>query len=633
MPLRWTQLLTEEIPVTCIQLEAQSNQQQTAYRIELPFGIDQRDRFALTTPGNAVVTTSIHSRNAAGGVAMTVVFNDSIGVQRIIVDGGHSRGVLYLPSASLVEDCENAIEGQQSAARSVLRVFSTPVQLPLVCGAFLDVERLVALTDTVCAAHSHAASVIHSFRYPIIRGALVGPTGLSVSSATELEELVRGFDSIETIGPVSLVGTIADVMLTTHESVAETERLLNSLGYELAEFERRDDDRFLMCYLAQAVVTDGVRSARGHVMQRRRHLELNYERAKMEARNSKHSERGRKWRRLVYSAARESDGEFVYVLANALYWTGHAVRSDSRMEELLYAGAAATVDRIDLPELEGWSNFNRHVAAGHRLRSCHQFSVAAARFTSAREIAEQYEFLPTWQPRYNEIVVQAHALAAAGNHEAAVSTIDTGIEELLQYNLPTDEANRVVRHLKGQQLETEAEPLISSDPQKAKSLLTTAREHYDSIGFTRSRDRLSQKICNIDSTPEESSAGLDADDSPKSSTSAGSASSPGDESHEPEPPTASEPSEAGKSTNDSPKPPDSSIANPETDRVTPDTTPQRTEPDSFPEPEEYPDLNDSLTPHDESKVGSTDIMSGPDTQQDKTDSSIMDERSEDERYR
>lgn len=629
MVLRWTQSLTEEIDSTCVQ-ERRATYSRTNYRVEVPSLTIEPGEWSVRTPGSATVTTSIQQRNAATGFVETISVPDESSVERVIVEWERGRGVLYLPSRPFFDACEDAIRGDRSAAQSVIHAIKTPVQLPLLCGAFLELSDVIQLVDTVTDADRHTASTLHSYRYPILRSALVNATGLSVTTASGFEALVKGFDSIGAIGPVSTIDCVADAMATVHGSVTETKNLLTSLGYDLAAFEQREDGRFFACLLAHTVLAEDVSAARGYAMRRRRHLDGHYERRKTEARNAPHRERGKKWRRLICAAARESGGEFIYVLSNALYWTGHTIRSDSRVQELLYRAASVVVDRIDLPELAGWAKFEWHVAAGHRLRSRNQFAAAKNRFAEAIEVAQRYNHLPEWQARYNETVVRAHQQTDAGRYEAALKTIDSGIETVLQYDLQPEAATRVVHHLKGQHCEIAAETARSSNPQEARSLLNEAREHYDAIEFTRSRDRTKRKqeqiprssTESLDSSPntraahEEGVAESESTVDTKQLTNESQTDSTSGDSTATDEESSSKAPEVGEDLGGETSPPN----------------PPRSEPESFPEPESHPELNDSLTPHDESKTGTGDIMSGPDANNTDSDPFHTEDDSERDHY-
>lgn len=489
---------------------------------------------------------------------------------------------------------------------------------------------MIQLVETVTDAARHTASTLHSYRYPILRSALVNPTGLSVTTAADFEALVDGFDSIEAIGSVSAIDCVADAMLTVHGSVTETEDLLTTLGYDPAAFEQREDGRFFACLLAHTVLTEDVSAARGYAMRRRRHLDGHYERGKTEARNAPRHERGEKWRRLICAAAREPQGEFVYVLSNALYWTGYTVRSDSRVQELLSRAASVVVDRIDLPELAGWAKFERHVAAGHRLRSRNQFAAAENRFAEARQVAQRYNHLPEWQAQYNETVVRAHQQTDTGNPEAALKTIENGIETVLQYDLQPEAATRIVHHLKGQHCEIAADTVRASDPQEARSLLDEAREHYDAIDFTRSRDRTKRQQEQLPRSSTES-----PDSSPKTRTAHESGAAESEPAVETQQPTTESQTDStssdGTATDEEPSPKAPEGGDERGGETSPPTLP-RSGPESFPEPESYPELNDSLTPHDESKTGTGDIMSGPDANNTESDPFRMEDDSERDRY-
>lgn len=618
MVRRWTQSITGDDAVRLVRHEradAMERPRATTYDVRFPATVGEMDDVTVVTPGDAVVGPVERPQGGPpGSLELTVTVPDDAGVERIVVSWSEGRAVVYVPSVRISEQCEAAIDGDESAAAAVLAAFETPVQVPLLCGAFLDLPEVVALVDAVTTVDGHASSVIHSFRYPIIRAALVCPTGLSVASDRKLETLVAGFDAIDAVGSVELVDALAETMATAFGSATETAALVASLGYDLADLERRDDGRFFACHLAHLVTTDGVRAARGHTMRRRWHLDGNYERRKYEARTAAYRDRGREWRALLCASARESADEFVYVLANALYWTGYAVRSDSRMAELLYDAASTVVTAIDLPELRARARFESHIAAGHRLRSCHQFAAAARRFRDAKWLATRHEFLPTWEPRYNEVVVHAHDLTADGDHEAASRAIDDGIGDLLEYDIRPEPANRAIHHLKGQQLEAEAESVGISDPSKIRGLLRDARDHYAVIDFDRSRDRVERKIEHVErrhggrTTPVEDDAvdasGSVADPEVDSADAA---------SHE----TAdAEPRTTEMGTSRPATAPDDASA----------PAPTGAEPQSVPEPATYPDFDEPLTPHDESVVGSADVVTGPDAPHDDAD--VPDERDE-----
>ena len=582
---------------------------QTQYRVEIPALTLEPGEWSVITPGSAMVTTSLQQRDVWTRVVEMISVPDKSSIERVIVEWDGGRGVLYLPSAPFRAVCEDAIRGDTSAARSVIDAVEAPIQIPLFCGAFLEPDEVVELVDAVTGVDRYVASTIHSYRYPILRSALVNETGLSVTTASDFEILVDGLDLIGSIGSVSIIDSIADIMLTSCGSVAEALDLLETLGYDPAAFEQRGDGRFFACVLAHAVLTAGVSAARGQTMRRRRHFEEHYERKKTEAGMSPHHERGEKWRRLVHPAASQPGGEFRYVLANALYWTGHTVRSDSRVQELLYRAASVVVERIDVPRLAGWAQFEWHVTAGHRLRSRTQFQAAERRFTEARQVAQHYTHLPEWQARYNRVVVRAHRQQDADEHETALKTIDEEITELLKYDLQPETATRIIHHLKGQHCEIAAETARSSDPQRARSLLSEASDHYDAIGFTRSRDRAKRNEERIPRTGSEiRDSSSDTRTSHQSGATKPEAPVGTDQLASKSPPDSTD---GDNTATDEESSLPSSDSGGKQDREIPRDFP-RDGPESFPEPDSYPDFNDPLIPHDESKTGSGDIMLGPD---------------------
>jgi hypothetical protein len=76
--------------------------------------------------------------------------------------------------------------------------------------------------------------------------------------------------------------------------------------------------------------------------------------------------------------------------------------------------------------------------------------------------------------------------------------IDDGIGDLLAHDIRPEAANRAIHHLKGQQLEAEAESVGISDPSRVRGLLRDARDHYAVIDFDRSRDRVERKIEHVE---------------------------------------------------------------------------------------------------------------------------------------
>ena len=601
--LRWSQSVSDDAEVAVVRCETEDQGEtlgRTSYDIRATFTDSISDEARFISPGDAVVeNVEWLSADSPTDLMATVTVLEATTVERVVGYWDTTRTPLYLPSKSFLKAAEAASNGNRDAVRTVLDAFDTPVQIPVICGAFLDHQSVIDLVETVTSVDRHAASVIHSYRYPILRGALVSPIGLDVESAAELELLADGFDSMEAIGNVDYLDCLADVMATAHGSIEETDRLLESLGYELSELETEADGQFFAYYLAHVVLCDGFTTAVEHTRQRRRHLNEDYEQLKQEARNAPYRRRGETWRRLLSPAARMTMGEFAYVLANALYWTGEVSRSDSRVSELLCEAAAAVARVIDLADLEASAEYELNLAAGHRLRAAHQYEPAAKRFEQSAELATTNEPLPEWKPSYNKRIVRAHHLQGAGKHERARNVLGAGIKDLLQQDVHPESANRAIHHLKGRQLEVEAASRRNSDLSEVPYLLADASEHYEAIGFDRSRDRAERKLATA-TQRSQSQTETEATEQPKQPHPDDSGGvSTGEQSQ-----SAPEPSESVSAAEPS------SPSEPERE-VVDESPPQETP--SFSEPPAYPELDDGLAPYDKDKAGSGDIMTGPDT--------------------
>lgn len=251
MTLRWSQSIADDMAVSLIQRDTQNtadDQRRTEYDVNFPFFEGETEAATFTTPGDAVIEKIERVRGSSTAtVELRVGIPEESPIERLVATWDTGRTVVYIPSKSFLRECNAAIDGKSAAAQSVLDDFESPVQVPLICGAFLDLEEVIALVDTITSTHRYAASVIHSFRYPILRGALVSPTGLAVDSGAELETLVDGFDSMAKIGSVSYLDCLADTMATVHGSVGQTEALLESLGHDLSESHTRARPRPVGC--------------------------------------------------------------------------------------------------------------------------------------------------------------------------------------------------------------------------------------------------------------------------------------------------------------------------------------------------------------------------------------------------
>lgn len=465
------------------------------YRLAFPFLVGDGP---LVTGGGALEEHALQSQSGVPVSDLVVTIPNEHRVERLIAWHADERIVIHLPSAVLLETIEEAIGGIEAAVAPLLAAFDSPVQVPLVCGSFLGVQATVDLVQAVVRVDRHAQSLLHSYRYAVVRSALVSRAGLRVDSADELETLVSGLDAIDEIGAVSTVDALADVMATVHATVAETDDLLASLGYDVDALDVGDDDLLAVCYLAQLVCRAGLEAAERYELRQDLPSTADYDRRKRAALRSAYGDRGRAWRQLLNDARRQSPAEYRSVLASTLYWTAEESRSDSRLAELLHRAAEAVADVTGDRRIKYGARYNRYLAAGHRLRGTHCYRPAIANFERAERLAADYRFLAAWKPILAKGLVQARLESTHGNHAAALEVLDETLDALLLADPPDWAATRSVHHLEAQKRETEAELVGSDNPRLAHERLAAAVDHYEVIGFQRSLDRVRRKLASYE---------------------------------------------------------------------------------------------------------------------------------------
>lgn len=623
-PHRWKTTLPngETIRVTCRDEECADGEGGIGYRLEAstePTAIDGVDAVLV---GDGSDEASVRTARSDSDRSRLVALRGRASLYRTYVRFDGDRYPIHLPGPSLLRRCLDVTDGDTDAARNLVTEFSTPTRAVVLCSTFLTVPETAGLIDTLTHVNGYTESYLHSYRYDIVRGAIVSTSGLSVDSLAELKSLVDELDRIDGIGPVTLVDSLADAMATVHASADETKELLDDFGCELAEVERYSDDLFFACYLAQLVLTDGVRGAEGHAMRRRWNLSGDYKRRKARAKNANYSDRGRVWRELVCLSARRSLDEFAYVLANALYWSGEVSRSDSRIDELLLEAAAVVASDIGLDQIEGRARYELHLSRGHRLRSRKCYSPARKAFERAAAVAAEYEYLPEWEPVYAKATVHSAELGTAGNHRRAVTVLDDALERLLEYDLPARKLNHIVHHLEGQKLETRANlPNDSTESEETVSLLRDARTHYDVINLDRSRERIHRKLQRAKqstttepdraSTTETSRAETPAERREESSASTEASASESTRESESRSPNVSDPRPAETRRGESAGTPASGRREVRTGGHVRSEHAQE-------EFESNPELDDFLAPPDPDEVGSADLMTSPEDRDDRS---------------
>ncbi|MFB6360103.1 MAG: hypothetical protein ABEH59_02150 [Halobacteriales archaeon] len=511
-PRTWVVPIAEDSTVDVATDADQSSAEWTVYRLRFPFIVNDSAADDIVVSGEG--TLRRHEVRSDGGLPvsdMTVRVPNADGVERLAVATESGRLVIYLPGDELLEACERTIAGDDAAAETVVAAFASPVRIPLVAGAFLDTADTVELVRAVTAADHHVASMLHSYRYPVVRSALVSRSGLSVRSWAALETLVEGLDGIADIGDVSAIDALADVMATVHGSIAETDRLFDRLGVDPTS-DRRDPDGLLAaCYLAHRVVCAGFEAAVGYDIESELPATQNYDRRKRGAFRAEYGQRGTAWRSLLDAAREQSEEEFGFVLAKTLYWTAEESRSDARLAELLFRGAETVAAEHNQVRVKVQSRYKRHLAAGHRLRSAHCFEAAIDQFERTCQLAEDYRFLEPWEPLLARGLVQAHLLRDRGDHRGAVARLDDTIEAVLASEPPTEAANHAVHHITAQKAETRALGDWAAEPALARASLEEARDHYAAIGYGRSQERVERKLAELE---EATTAGTEDDTPP-----------------------------------------------------------------------------------------------------------------------
>jgi hypothetical protein len=510
-PRTWVVPIAEDSTVEIATDADQSSPEWTVYRLRFPTIVNDSTTDDIVVSGDGALRR--HEVRSDGGLPvsdMTVRVPNADGVERLTVGTQSGRLVIYLPGDDLLTACERAVAGEEAAAETVIAAFASPVRIPLVAGAFLDTADTVELVRAVTAADRHVASLLHSYRYPIVRSALVSPSGLSVRSWAELEALVDRFDEIADIGAVGVIDALADVMATVHGSIAETDRLLDRLGVDPTAGHRDPDGRLAACYLAHRVVCAGFEAAIGYETASELPATGNYDRSKRGAFRAEYGQRGQAWWSLLDAARGQSEDEFGFVLAKALYWTAEESRSDARLAELLFRGAETVAAEHNQVRVKVQSRYKRHLAAGHRLRSAHCFEAAIDQFERTCQLADDYRFLQPWEPLLARGLVQAHLLRDRGDHRGAVERLDATIEAVLESEPPTEAANHAVHHITAQKAETRALGDWAAEPALARASLEEARDHYAAIGYDRSRDRVERKLAEL----EEASTPSTADETP-----------------------------------------------------------------------------------------------------------------------
>ncbi|WP_340099086.1 hypothetical protein [Salinibaculum salinum] len=577
------------------------------YRYELSCldSTGQATTLNLVWTGTAERLDSPLHRGGQEATRLQIRVPEGSGLARVRIRVADRSVAVMLPDPTVTRTIESILQGDRTDSQEVLGTVRSVPELAFACGQFLSVEQTVTVLQAVANADRYAASRLHSTRYAIIRGALTIPVGFTLQTASQLEALVDGLDNIGEIGAVELVPALADVMAAVHQTVDETETMLESLGYDRTDLEQREDGLWFACYLAHLVCTKGVYAAEGYAMERRYHLTGQYARRKRDAKQAAFDDRGRVWRRLLCAAARQhTSDEFAYVLANALYWTGRTTMTDSWMETVLFEGAERAAEDVGVEALAERARYNHASTVGHAHRSNNNYRLALTQFERAKAIASATDSLHEWLPIYNAAIVDADAALEASNHERAVELLGDAIDHVLTYDIPTDRCNEIVHHLAGQQQEARAMTSRSQDDVDRAAALSEAQAHYEASGLSRSRERVTRKLANAtsDHSPER-------DDPPDAEQSSDTSTQPSTGQSSDASAASDLPASGTESETTSGSTPSTTESHAEPIRDHTPMAPNATDEDAFVEP---PELQDRLTQPDESAVGGSDLMTSPD---------------------
>lgn len=470
------------------------------YRISIPTEAGGINNVTLRHNTTAEWTADLNATGVGEADQVLVTAPDGTCYERLPISCGGDEILVHLPDATVESYCWDAITGNERAAQSLVQLFASPVRIPLVCGVGLDAETVASLLSTLAEADVHARSRLHAYRYALIRGALISSTGFSIDSKQSLEIFIQAVNAADAIGSINIIDVATDFLATTHRSAEETSQLLQRLGYDVEEVLFQDSGRLLCSFLANDVLTQNLRTARGRAMESQWQVDGSYEQRKAEAESHPYEVRAQTWRELVCTAARESPDEFAYVLTNAFYWSGEVSRSDARTHELLLEASETVATAHGMPKMAARAAFKREIAAGHRLRSQHCFEMAHRHFATAQEHASNHSFLREWQPVYNAGVVSGHASSSDGDHETAVTILDQTIEAVADYDLNPDERASCIRHLEAQKRETQAKQTTAYDERTRAEFLDGARDRYETLEFERSVDRIERRLETIQSS-------------------------------------------------------------------------------------------------------------------------------------
>jgi len=498
----WVRPLGQD-SVARVTLDATQGSRERRYRVEFPFvvGGSSAEDVLVTGAGN-LDHHHLRARSGLPTSELVVSVPAAADLERLVVRARGDRFVIHLPSTRLLDACHRVVEGDlDGSASAVIDAFRSPVQIPLVCGSFLELDEVLRLVEGVVRHDRYVQSMLHSYRYAIVRSALVSKAGLHVGTYRALVQLVNGLDAISEIGAVSLVHALGDVVGTVHGTPDDTLRLLDSLGLAFDALDAGNDGLFTTVFLAHLACTEGVEAAERYEVPTKLPPRGHYDRRKRGVFMAGYGDRGRAWRRLLNAARRESPVEVGKVLAHTLYWTGEEARDDSRTTELLLRGAAAVAAHASLYAIEHKARFKRHLAAGHRLRGTHCWGPSMANFEAARGLARDNPFLNEWEPVLSWGIVASRRRSVAGDHEGALRILDRTIEDLLATAPPTSVANRSVRHVEAQKCEIESLLYRTTDPARARALLEQSRRFYDAIGFERSCDKIDRMLARLPERP------------------------------------------------------------------------------------------------------------------------------------
>lgn len=208
---RWERNLQDGVSVSLSRKRTSSDNVPGDYEVfclSVPNREDESVRLVTSGDGRAVRIES--SASAKDAICIEVAVPTEVTVERFVLKHGEQLKPIHVPSSAFLEACDEVRSGNTKQADTILSVFETAVQAPMICGTFLGIEELVEFIAGLTSANHHAASQIHSYRYAIVRWAVTPCECARVTTFDEFVRLIDGLNDIDQIGDVDVIDALGD---------------------------------------------------------------------------------------------------------------------------------------------------------------------------------------------------------------------------------------------------------------------------------------------------------------------------------------------------------------------------------------------------------------------------------------